>query len=54
MFQAMARDHTNYYQETPAQLRSQVNRLKKIPQQWIPYLKERGLIESKPHELLTE
>ncbi|CAG7822390.1 unnamed protein product [Allacma fusca] len=43
-FEAMEKDPTNYYQETAAQLRSQVNRLKKIPQQWIPYLKERGLL----------
>jgi len=44
-FEAMSRDHTNYYQETPAQLRAQVIRLKKIPQQWIPYLKSRDLFE---------
>lgn len=39
--QGMAKDHLNYNQETPAQLRSQINRLKSIPQQWIPYLKSR-------------
>lgn len=42
----MSYDHTNYNQETPAQLKSQVNRLKSIPSQWIPYLKSRGLVES--------
>jgi len=45
-FEAMASDHTNYYQETASQLRLQVKRLKNIPQQWIPYLKSRGLLES--------
>lgn len=40
----MSRDYLNSNQETPAQLRSQVNRLKKVPQQWIPYLKRRGLL----------
>ena len=48
--QAMANDHTNYNQETPAQLRSQINRLKKIPQQWIPYLKSRGLVVPQAQE----
>jgi len=43
-FDAMSRDYTNYDQETPAQLRTQVNRLKSVPQQWIPYLKSRGLL----------
>jgi len=43
-YEAMSRDHENYYQETAAQLRSQVARLKKIPQQWIPYLKSRNLL----------
>lgn len=43
-FKAMAMDHTNHYQETAAQLRTQVNRLKNIPQQWVPYLKSRGLV----------
>jgi len=45
-FEAMSRDYTNYEQETPAQLRTQVNRLKSIPQQWIPYLKSRGLLNA--------
>jgi len=43
-FDAMSRDHTNYDQETPSQLRTQVKRLKAVPQQWIPYLKSRGLL----------
>ncbi len=44
----MANDHTNYNQETPAQLRSQIKRLKSIPQQWVPYLKSRGLVDVEP------
>ncbi|ODN03222.1 Nucleolar protein 16, partial [Orchesella cincta] len=40
-FEAMAKDHTNYYQETAAQLRKQIERLKNIPQQWVAYLKSR-------------
>jgi len=43
-FEAMAKDHTNYYQETATQLKKQVERLKNIPQQWVPYLKSRGLV----------
>ena len=46
--QAMARDHENYFQETATQLKSQVARLKKIPQQWVPYLKSRNLLASSP------
>jgi len=44
-YEAMAKDHTNYYQETPKQLKKQIERLKNIPQQWIPYLKSRGLMD---------
>lgn len=43
-YEAMAKDHTNYYQETPKQLKKQIERLKNIPQQWIPYLRSRGLV----------
>jgi len=43
-YEAMAKDHTNYYQETPKQLKKQIERLKNIPQQWVPYLKSRGLV----------
>jgi len=43
-YEAMAKDHTNYYQETPKQIKKQIERLKGIPQQWIPYLKSRGLM----------
>ncbi|CAL8103942.1 unnamed protein product [Orchesella dallaii] len=43
-FEAMAKDHTNYYQETAAQLKKQIERLKNIPQQWVPYLKSRDLV----------
>jgi len=45
-YEAMSRDYGNYNQETPSQLKAQVSRLKKIPQQWIPYLKSRGLLTS--------
>jgi len=49
-YEEMARDHTNFLQETTAQLRAQVKRLKNIPQQWIPYLKTRGLINASTSE----
>ena len=38
VFQAMARDHRNYYQDTPKQIRRKILTFKGIPEQYNAYL----------------
>jgi len=45
-YEAMSRDPKNYYQDSPAQMRQKVIRLKNIPEQWAEYLLHRGMIKS--------
>uniref|UniRef100_A0A182MLY5 Nucleolar protein 16 n=1 Tax=Anopheles culicifacies TaxID=139723 RepID=A0A182MLY5_9DIPT len=44
-YQAMAKDRTNYEQETWRQFRSKVRRFLRIPEQCTPYLEEKGWID---------
>lgn len=44
-YKAMARDKKNYNQETWKQLRAKIRRFKAIPEQYLKYLKEKGLSE---------
>ena len=50
----MARDHRNFNQETPTQLKAQVKKLKNIPQQWAIYLKSRGLLPAENGDAESE
>ena len=45
IFQAMARDPKNIWQETPKQIRQKVLKFITIPEQFAVYAKERGLLE---------
>merc|ERR1719285_598142 len=45
---AMARDPKNHYQETAAKLKGMVNKFVSIPEHYVVYCKERGLIEPTP------
>merc|ERR1712112_614405 len=53
---AMARDPRNHYQETPAKLRGMVSKFVSIPEHYVVYCKDRGLIEPsvKPMEEETD
>ncbi|XP_053658448.1 nucleolar protein 16 [Anopheles marshallii] len=44
-YQAMARDRTNYEQETWRQFRSKIRRFLRIPEQCTPYLEQKGWID---------
>merc|ERR1711962_514318 len=44
-WKGMARDPKNYYQETPAKLRGMVRKFISIPEHYVVYCKERGLIQ---------
>lgn len=44
-FKAMARDRKNYYQETWKQIRAKIKRFKSIPEQYLEYLKKKGITE---------
>uniref|UniRef100_A0A182W3B2 Nucleolar protein 16 n=1 Tax=Anopheles minimus TaxID=112268 RepID=A0A182W3B2_9DIPT len=44
-YQAMAKDRSNYEQETWRQFRSKVRRFLRIPEQCTPYLEEKGWID---------
>merc|ERR1712034_81769 len=43
-FSAMSRDPKNHYQETTAKLKGMVTKFISIPEHYVPYCKERGLI----------
>merc|ERR1711962_1236280 len=45
---AMARDPKNHYQETAAKLKGMVNKFVSIPEHYVVYCKERGLIQPTP------
>merc|ERR1711970_98066 len=53
---AMARDPKNHYQETAAKLKGMVNKFVSIPEHYVVYCKERGLIQAstKPEEEANE
>ena len=45
-FKAMSRDPNNHYQETPRNLQHKVRKFMSIPDHYVPYCRERGLLES--------
>lgn len=45
-FQGMAKDPKNHYQETPKQIRQKILKFINIPEQFAPYAKEKGLLET--------
>ncbi|CAG2164234.1 unnamed protein product [Oppiella nova] len=45
-YEAMARDPTNYYQESVGQIRSKINKFRSIPSNWNSYMKAKQLIDS--------
>ncbi|XP_014216612.1 uncharacterized protein LOC106645288 [Copidosoma floridanum] len=62
-YEAMARDHRNYYQLTSCQIRRKIEKFKSIPEQYAKYLVEKGEIvlddptplkEIKPQDILVE
>merc|ERR1719334_2236876 len=44
-WEGMARDPKNHYQETPAKLRGMIRKFISIPEHYVVYCKERGLIQ---------
>ena len=42
----MAKDAKNHYQETPKQIRQKILKFIKIPEQFAPYAREKGLLEN--------
>merc|ERR1711862_66865 len=51
---AMARDPKNHYQETAAKLKGMVNKFVSIPEHYVVYCKERGLIQRTPRPVADE
>ncbi len=44
LFQAMAKDPKNHYQETPKQIRQKILKFISIPEQFAVYVREKGLL----------
>ena len=44
-YKAMARDPKNHYQETPAAIRQKIKRFISIPDHWVVYCRERGMLD---------
>jgi hypothetical protein len=53
-FKAMSRDPKNHYQETPKQIEHKVRKFMKIPDHYVPYCRERGLLESSTEPTATD
>merc|ERR1712059_56911 len=55
-WEAMARDPKNHYQETSAKLRGMIRKFISIPEHYVVYCKQKGLIEPsvKPMEVEEE
>jgi len=45
-FKAMARDPSNHFQETPRAIQHKVRKFMSIPDHYVPYCRERGLLDA--------